>query len=418
MRYKRLVAATSAFRRNASGNAAAMFGITVLPVVFASGAALDYGRASSSKQALDRAADVATLAGARADSKQDKKALAESTFSKLASALGNVAVTGITTSASNQGKVKLQYTATVGTTLMKLAGLQSMTVGGDSEATSEMSSYADYYILFDTSASMGMGATPADTTKLINTLGCALACHTPENASNDTYPKARAAGINTRIDAARASVANLIRTLQSSSTKTGQFRVGLYPFVKKMKPLFSLSSNLPAALNATNNIQLDSTDVDMLPGGTNIETPLGQLNSFLPKSGDGSSAANPKIYVLLVSDGLNDTQDWNPYTNKWKDDAENAKRIHAFDPAACAPIKSKGIALGVLNVRYVKVTGPTWSARQDQVANDAIPQLAPALKTCASDTSLYFEATYAGEIDAAFQGYVTGTFNQTARFTQ
>ena len=407
---------------NADGGAAMIFAITLVPLVLAAGAALDYGNASAARTQLDRAADAAALEGARAAAGADRKSIADATFKNLAASVRTAQISGVTVS-TTRNTVKVEYAATVATRLMALAGKRSMTIANAAEATSDQTQYADYYLLVDTSASMGTGATPADTQKLINKTGCALACHQvgvkAGNGFGDSYSIARAAGINTRIDVARTSVVSMIKSLQSSQTQSGQFRIGIYTFNKRMKPLVPLTSNLGAALNGAQDLILDPMlDANISPGGTNVETALQQLNALLPRDGDGSAPGNARKFVLLVTDGLNDNRDYRPYDKSWHSDAVPVQsRIYPFNPGACDPIKVKGVELGVLDLTYVPVSGPTFWPEQDNYAKSMAGSLHAPLRRCASEASLYFPATYSPEIASAFQRYLHTTLQPT-RFTQ
>ena len=46
--------------------------------------------------------------------------------------------------------------------------MSSMTVTGSSTSTTNMPQYIDFYLLLDNSPSMGVGATPADVTTMVN----------------------------------------------------------------------------------------------------------------------------------------------------------------------------------------------------------------------------------------------------------
>ena len=67
-----------------------------------------------------------------------------------------------------------------------------MTVTGTSTSTTNMPLYIDFYLLLDNSPSMGVGATPADVTKMVNNTSdqCAFACH-DLNDNNNYYKLAK-----------------------------------------------------------------------------------------------------------------------------------------------------------------------------------------------------------------------------------
>ena len=67
------------FVRNRAGNVAQLFGLAILPVIFAAGAAVDYTTASDKRTKLQAALDEAVLAGAK-DGRSSWKTIAQSAF--------------------------------------------------------------------------------------------------------------------------------------------------------------------------------------------------------------------------------------------------------------------------------------------------------------------------------------------------
>ena len=76
-----------------------------------------------------------------------------------------------------------------------------------------MPQYIDFYLLLDNSPSMGVGATPADVTTMVNNTPdkCAFACHDLSNANN-YYNLAKSLGVTTRIDVLRTATQQLMDT--------------------------------------------------------------------------------------------------------------------------------------------------------------------------------------------------------------
>ncbi len=92
------------------------------------------------------------------------------------------------------------------TMFLGVIGKTTMTVTGTSTATANMPLYIDFYLLLDNSPSMGVGATPADVTKMVNNTSdqCAFACHDLNN-TNNYYKLAKTLGVTTRIDVLRTA---------------------------------------------------------------------------------------------------------------------------------------------------------------------------------------------------------------------
>jgi Flp pilus assembly protein TadG len=67
----------STFGRDETGSIALVFGLAILPLLLAVGAAVDYSRAMSLKTKLQSATDAATLAAAKKISTLDQSALTD-----------------------------------------------------------------------------------------------------------------------------------------------------------------------------------------------------------------------------------------------------------------------------------------------------------------------------------------------------
>lgn len=110
-----------AFLRNAQGNVAMIFGLAVLPLLFAGGAAVDYARMTRGKSALQKAVDLATLAAAQ--NMTSGNTILQSNV--RGAAVGNVTAT-FTQNAD--GSITGVATGQVPTTVMKLAHVDQMSV--------------------------------------------------------------------------------------------------------------------------------------------------------------------------------------------------------------------------------------------------------------------------------------------------
>lgn len=120
------------FRRREDGQVAVMFALTIIPIIGAVGAAVDYTRGTQVRTSLLKALDAAVLAAA-IDSTANWNEAATSAFS------GNLKVTGTTVSAPTFSFEKGIYTGTVTATtdtdFIKLAGVSTLTVKANAAAT-------------------------------------------------------------------------------------------------------------------------------------------------------------------------------------------------------------------------------------------------------------------------------------------
>jgi Flp pilus assembly protein TadG len=206
------------FRSDQRGNIAMIFAIACVPLISGVGCAVDYSMATRMRAKLQSAADAASVASISQKSAGYIAAAAMTTNGSVSAGVtdannvfdGNMsAVSGYTnlsrTSTVTKAGIKLtskvQFSADVPVTFMKIVGFQSLTISGSSSSTASMSPYLDFYLMLDVSGSMGLPSTNAEQTRLaaINPDmfaqypgGCTLACHfSPANScgnSSQHYP--------------------------------------------------------------------------------------------------------------------------------------------------------------------------------------------------------------------------------------
>ena len=191
------------FGRDKSANIAVIFGIAVIPILTAVGAAVDYSMATRMKAKLQSSADAASVASISQKSAGYKAAALMTSDGAVAAGVaesnnifnGNMAnITGysnlsvtstVTKTGANLASV-VTFSAQVPVTFMKVVGFQNLTVTGTSKASSSLPMYLDFYLTLDVSGSMGLPSTPAEAARMqsINPdnwvqyrTGCTLACH-------------------------------------------------------------------------------------------------------------------------------------------------------------------------------------------------------------------------------------------------
>ena len=181
-----------------------MYALVAPILVFAGGAAIDYGRAAQIHTKLNAAADAAALAALTpAMLQQDSQTAhdaAVAMFNGLTEGISGLTAHGTTVTVTITvgataltRNVEVAYTSSVDTIFAQVLGKSTLPVGGVSEASAQAPPNIDFYVLLDNSPSMALPATPAGITQMESlttqeeTGGCAFACHhASTNANSDT----------------------------------------------------------------------------------------------------------------------------------------------------------------------------------------------------------------------------------------
>ncbi len=190
--------------RNRRGNVAMMYALVAPVLVFAGGAAIDYGRTAQIRTKLNAAADAAALAALTPSMLQQSsdvaQTAAENMFNGLTESIPGltahatqVTVTVSAGSTSLIRNVSVAYSSSVNTIFAQVLGESTLGVSGFSQASAQAPPNIDFYVLLDNSPSMALPATQAGITQMQNlttkeaTGGCAFACHQAgTNANSDT----------------------------------------------------------------------------------------------------------------------------------------------------------------------------------------------------------------------------------------
>ena len=416
------------FFRDRSGNIAVLFTLASLPVLSAVGCAIDYSRATQLRSKLLAASDAASV-GSLAKTAPGFLAAGSMTGDGTVPAgvtdatklfTGNMnGVTGFTLNSLTPTMVKsgstitstVQFSASVPTTFLGVMGRNSITVTGTSTSTANIPLYVDFYLLLDNSPSMGVGATPADVTKMVNNTSdkCAFACH-DYNDSNNYYNLAKTLGVTTRIDVLRTATQNLMDTAAATQTFSSQFRMAIYDFGASsqtigLRSLFSLSSSLSSAKTAAGNIDLmgvyGNNDSFTADKDTQFSTVFPGINNVISSPGSGTSSA-PLKYLFFVSDGVADEAN----TGCLKPLSGSNRCQSPLDPSLCTTIKNRGIKIAVLYTTYLQLPTNAWYMKWIDPFNTGPfgpspnSEIAKNMASCAS-TGLYFEVSPTQGISAA-----------------
>jgi Flp pilus assembly protein TadG len=413
-----------AFVADRRGNVAITFGIAAVPLVLATGAAVDYSVANGAKAKLDALADAAALSAvnkpAMALTAEVAKKNAENMFKAQAGlikgvTLGDVSVK-ITESTGRSSLVT--YAATTDTTLAAILGVKTMQLGGNATAHSAIPTYIDFYLLLDNTPSMGVAATPADVDVMVKKTPdkCAFACHDLSD-NNNYYQLAKKNNVTLRIDVMRQATQKLMDTATETRTNSDQFRMAIYTFGTSCTKLgvgeiFKLSTNLASA-----KTNADKIDLMTIPNQgynndqcTDFDEALTAINDEIKNPGDGTKSDKPQKILFFVSDGVADAN--NPGSCS-KPLTGGTRCQEPIDISFCEAIKKRWIKIAGLYTTYLPLPTNDWYNKWIKPFSS---EIGPNMEKCASP-GLYFEVSPTQGISDAmtklFQKVV-----QQARLTQ
>ena len=425
---------SSRFRWDAKGNAAIIFALAMFPVVAVAGMGIDYTLAGRREAQLNAVADAAALmttspSGMALTSTAAQQA-AIAMFMAQASNVVGVAVQvpkiSVQDTTNANGSITrsttVPYLATSQNAFASLLKMASINLAGTSQVSSSTAPNIDFYMLLDTSPSMGIPSNQPDiNTMIANTQkqgGCAFACHETNPSSGDVagnpagmddYALARYLKLTLRIDLVNQATANLIQTASQFETiNNAAYRVATYTFDQSFQTITALTSDLTKAQSdATSKIQMlevysngsltksnSNNDED-----TQFDAAMGNLAS-IPNPGTGTNATGdtPQEVIFIVTDGVIDEA----YPNIGSTDKTvNGRTIttigHQYD--YCGPLRLRGIRIAVLYTTYNPL--PTNAFYNSYVAPFQ-PTIPTALKSCASP-GLFFQVDTGGDINSAMQ---------------
>ncbi|MEE7491981.1 TadE/TadG family type IV pilus assembly protein [Methylobacterium oryzae] len=417
-----LRSAATAFPRARSGQVAVTFALVTLPVMFATAAAVDYGRRNAAKTQLDTALDGAVLAVmSQKTNTIPTTALQnmETQFRTEAAKVPGVTVTAFTpgTPVNSTSTLSLtaSYTATVKTSLASMMQIPAMPINGTSSATRNISQYINYYLLLDNSPSMGLAATDADVRNMkIATNGCAFACHQhtfDKNGNitgddrNDFYHVALKNNIKLRIQVLRDAVSALVDRANASMLLPQQFQMEMWTFndTYTQTKLQAMTPTLNDIKNATPNIDIAYAYYNQSDNQTDFERAIARMNATIPDSGNGLTSDKPIRFLFLVTDGVEDTG--GTVTNQSAGFQYQSNRfIGPLSPSTCTALKNRNIKIGIIYTQYLPLYDNSF---YNSYVKPYEAQIGPSLKACASD-GLYFPVASGGDItDAMLKLFAT-----------
>jgi Flp pilus assembly protein TadG len=363
--------------RDKRGNVAMMFAVSLFPMAFLSGMAIDYTIASDRQAQLNGFADAAALAAVTptmmAQSDSLAKTAAQNTFNSQAQQLTTIAYStdnltvNVSTTAGKR-TATVTYTAGSPTFFSTLLGQTQINLGGTATATGGLPPNINFYLMLDSSPSMGLAATTSGINTLLSNTqnqvdsqtgskGCAFACHEVQpskespalknpnlnktvtvngvkykcDGTEDNYALARCLGLTLRIDLVTDAVKNLASTASTTmSTTNASYQMALYSFDVTLNTIQALTSNMTTAGSSASNVSLLTVCYNNVlysssvtgcspPSGqtvgngdndmdTDFDQAMYKINAIMPNPGSGTKTAGdtPQEVLFIVTDGVND----------------------------------------------------------------------------------------------------------------
>jgi Flp pilus assembly protein TadG len=403
---RRLRISLRLFHRSQDGNVVLIFGLLLIPIFGAIGAAVDYSRANSVRSAMQSALDATALMLSKEASSLNAKQLALKAQEIFEAELGRPEAQKIRVTPSYTGKkggestLTVSGSATIDTSFMGIMGVPQITVNATSEVSWGIRKL-EVVLALDNTGSMGdLGKIEA----------LKVAAHqfiaTVSNATrNQKEVKVAIVPFDTRVNVGASQAAQpwfdwtavaggggsattgssggggggsgwngcVIDRTQDHDVQTTRPRTAapatLYPAVS--------GCNLAAITPLTNNWAALDSKIDEMKASGMTNTTIGfswawnMLTPNAPLSAAIQPAPNVDKVIVFMTDGMN-TQ------NRW---STTASEIDARTKIVCNNIKSAGIKIYTIRVMEGNAT---------------------LLQNCASDPSMYFEVTQANDMVAVF----------------
>ena len=444
------------FRDDRKGNAAILFGLSLIPIVFLGGMALDFSSAIQKRALLSSAADAAALAAVTpammTQPDQVIMTAAQNMFAAQASNIPGLNYNAPTVTVTNTAlmrTVTVSYAASSTNTFAGILGEPNWALSGSSQASSSAAPNINFYLLLDNSPSMDLPATSAGITAMINATknapsnganagGCAFACHESNPAADnlgnpggiDNYQLAQNLGVVTRIQNMASATQSLMTTAASTeASNNATYKVAIYTFNGSSGPnaiyppvLGSQpSANLSAAQAAAANINVLEVcqNNDLVCGTSNndtdtdFENAMSYINGVMPLPGTGAANSTPQEVLFIVTDGVDDE-----ISSTCSQKADGNRCQQPFNTTWCTTVKNRGILIAVLYTEYLPLpkSGTGSNSWYNSYVAPYQSQIGPNLQNCAS-SGLYFSVTTDGDITAAMQALFQQAVT-TARLTQ
>ena len=419
----------SSYKESDKGNTTIVFAFSAVALMAAAGAALDFNQMESAQTNLNAAADSAILAAVK--TADYSYANGSASWQPLGVSAGNAAFQKNLPDNMKNATIALNITHTGNvftgngtyawdypTSFMGMFGIPNLTITRTVAAGEKIQNYLDVHLLIDVSPSMGIGATDSDQTLLHNATGCALACHYSfSGATQSNYAASRATGAILRLDVVRQATQQLINDMKVRAVSADQVRVSIDLYSNSIIPLLAPTTDLTAAAAAAGNIDFAS---GLGGSGSETETALAQLGTEIGSSGTGYNPGDRKSYVVLISDGTQNSiiattpafggqftasYDSNYTVNSPNFVFDSWETVATIKHAKCDPIKAAGHTLLTGHVDYLipTIANGGGDSRFNFIKNTLISLSTAEFQACASDPSLAYNAKTPADITVMYK---------------
>lgn len=464
-------------KNNTDGNILIMSAVVIPVLLMGIGLAVDVTNLHKMKSELSDSADAAMMFGARAYKENEDKGrsnpekfareAAIKAFKDQTSSIStNIAFDPVYFEDGNKviGESNFRYSVP-----LFFAGIMTPKKTSDVTNNSDIifdlaqDASADITFLIDNSASLGVGATPADQRIMQNGMGCAFACHLPNSTFETPWTPERAAqlGAKLRIESVREAVTEALTQLKDNKglkelDNKKAVRVSVYTFSNSLTELVAPTTNINKAIRGVKDLYMASevnTDGNEY-GGTIIRHNLQELRDTLRsrKQKDNKKDQGRTSYVVFLSDGIEDKQ-FRPLNGgsitvtdstgtrnqktydiilppqtipNFIDESGQFQGVQVFNPDACDYLKSDGHTLYSVQTVY-DVTNEMRSVgfarpKADYVRGQS-GNLERAFKECGTGKDFVFQTNEGEEIKEEFKNIADDIADQileeeTLRFTQ
>ncbi|GAB6844733.1 hypothetical protein HNR00_000264 [Methylorubrum rhodinum] len=401
--------------------------VMMVPLAGIVGGAVDFGHAVSERTRLNTALDAAALVAAKAAQDADVAGKSDTDIRTSAEKAGSDyfnAIKNLPPGTAGRIEVKLvdrvasvgaSYTSSMPTTMLGVLGFKTLPISGRAASNINLSPMVDIHLLIDVSASMAIGATSADVTKLQNRFGCAFACHdnaqvidtvttgpwwkpkTTTTVYADSFDWAQKNGVNLRINEINKGITDFVTWLQQQSATNKRLRISVHSFSNDLTQLVPLTSTLGNALTSLPKSPNASNEYE---GATHFAENMPSFANMVGKGGDGS--VTPRKLVIIATDGVQDPN------RTWTWNTPLRANVRPFAPSDCRKLDSN-VSVGVLYAPYIDLS-PDWGylatlGQPSQIGNNGtrFDDIVPQLKACATGEKLFINAATSTSIGDAFK---------------
>jgi Flp pilus assembly protein TadG len=427
------------FAGDRRANVGLIFAFMALPLVFTIGMAIDYGAAARLKSKLNAAADAAVLAAVTPAMMAQSNAAAATAATNMfeAQIVGlprliftpnnlTVTVTQTVGSAGTTRNVTVAYAAQSQNAFGGVLNMSSLAFGGTSSGSATTPANINFYLLLDSSPSMGIAGTPTGITTMVNATqsqgGCAFACHQANPAADnlgnpggeDNYALSKALNVTLRTDLLDAAITDLTNTAYSAQTNPSlpvqpAYQMSINSFDSAFHQLVPLTSSYVSAwstqlsamkANSTQFLEVYSNNnacgnaactfgVANSDADTSYDAAMRGITALMPTPGNGTNQPGdtPREILFIVTDGV---EDENVAGNRQQSTMTGSQDW-------CTPLKNKGIEIAILYTEYFPLPTNSW---YNTYIAPIQPSIGTTLQSCAS-SGLFYEVGMGQDISAA-----------------